>query len=827
MSFWIIFEPSLFRLIFSIVMKIFWFAVFFVFALGSASVSQNLTVKGRVLDAQTHLPLAFVNISDDGGVFGTMTDVDGFFSLRVADTVCCLKFSYVGYGQKSCKVKADHPECVIWMERAPVVLEEVEIVPGKNPADEIMQKVAEHVEENDPEHLKQFSYVSYDKMSVSPYAPELMEKHERLDSIALKTKALFDRQNFFLMESVIKRNYMRPGLNQEKVLATRVSGLKDPMVIFMLSQIQSASFYAPKINIGKQTYVNPVGKRGFSGYYFEMKDTLVNLSGDTTFVIRFRPKPEKKFNALEGVLYVNSDGWAIQNVKATTLKDTSDVVFTIEQSYRKYDSVWFPYQLKTNILFKKLDLKVGDKHYPLMAAGVSYIKDVDLAPGFKRKDFGLYAVDMEKDALEKNESFWNEYRNEPLSKKDEETYRIIDSLGKASHLDRKVRFLQSMASGKIPLGPVSLDMGRFFRYNVYEGFYLGVGAHTNHHFSERFRFGGFLGYGLKDEKFKYGMDFSLLFHKATESELTFQYYHKTLESGGVEYFSERDREWSTENFGDFFVERKNLTKGVFVDYTFRMRALRDFKWNVGFGFQHKQAYGDYVFRPLPADELPQIFHMIKWQMEFRFAFREKIVRTTRGQVSLGSDFPIVYFKYTQAFKNILQSDVNFTKLSVRLEDKLETRYYGDLIWSVNAGWLFGSAPAPELFFPRGTYRIFTLYAPNTFGTMLPNEFLSDRFLSVFLTWDFKDLLISWGSWKPRLMLLTNMGVGSLSHPEDHLNESFKTMEKGYFESGVMIRKLLDLKLVDFGLGVLYRYGAYAFPKVSDNMAYKLSIYYGF
>jgi hypothetical protein len=43
----------------------------------------------------------------------------------------------------------------------------------------------------------------------------------------------------------------------------------------------------------------------------------------------------------------------------------------------------------------------------------------------------------------------------------------------------------------------------------------------------------------------------------------------------------------------------------------------------------------------------------------------------------------------------------------------------------------------------------------------------------------------------------------------------------------MIRKLLDLKLVDFGLGVLYRYGAYAFPNVSDNMAYKLSIYYGF
>ena len=49
------------------------------------------------------------------------------------------------------------------------------------------------------------------------------------------------------------------------------------------------------------------------------------------------------------------------------------------------------------------------------------------------------------------------------------------------------------------------------------------------------------------------------------------------------------------------------------------------------------------------------------------------------------------------------------------------------------------------------------------------------------------------------------------------------MEKGYYESGLMINNLLDLKIYSIGLGGLYRYGPYTFKKGWDNTGLKLTL----
>jgi hypothetical protein len=111
--------------------------------------------------------------------------------------------------------------------------------------------------------------------------------------------------------------------------------------------------------------------------------------------------------------------------------------------------------------------------------------------------------------------------------------------------------------------------------------------------------------------------------------------------------------------------------------------------------------------------------------------------------------------------------------------------------------------------------------------MRANEFLSDRFASLFLTWDFKDLLLTIGKWKPQLLLLTNLSFGTLKHPEEHINYSYKTLDKGYYESGFVIRKILNMQVYDLGVGVMYRYGPYHLQKAGDNFAYKVSLFYAF
>ena len=48
------------------------------------------------------------------------------------------------------------------------------------------------------------------------------------------------------------------------------------------------------------------------------------------------------------------------------------------------------------------------------------------------------------------------------------------------------------------------------------------------------------------------------------------------------------------------------------------------------------------------------------------------------------------------------------------------------------------------------------------------------------------------------------------------------MEKGYFESGIVIDGILANPMAKLGLGVFYRYGPYSLPNVWDNFAWKYS-----
>jgi len=53
------------------------------------------------------------------------------------------------------------------------------------------------------------------------------------------------------------------------------------------------------------------------------------------------------------------------------------------------------------------------------------------------------------------------------------------------------------------------------------------------------------------------------------------------------------------------------------------------------------------------------------------------------------------------------------------------------------------------------------------------------------------------------------------------------MDKGYYESGILINKLLNLRLYTLGVGVFYRYGPYTFKNGWDNVAGKFTLKFPF
>ena len=133
-------------------------------------------------------------------------------------------------------------------------------------------------------------------------------------------------------------------------------------------------------------------------------------------------------------------------------------------------------------------------------------------------------------------------------------------------------------------------------------------------------------------------------------------------------------------------------------------------------------------------------------------------------------------------------------------------------------------PYSKLYAGQGSYRKFTVESEASFGTMRLNEFLSDRFVSLFVKHDFGTLLFRpRGRFQPEVALVHNLGFGSLKHGENHKNIVFDTLEKGYFEGGLLINNLLRIQILRYGLGVFYRFGPYAFSKTIDNFAFKLTL----
>jgi len=791
-------------------------------------VSQNMVVRGLVKDSNNKKPLAFVNIVSDWGN-GASTDIDGKFTITVSSKSKILELTCVGYEDDQYTIDFSKEIQQIFMQPRQYDLSEVVVFPGINPAHRIIDSVVENRDRNNPEKLDAFTYTSYDKMIVTVDADSLMKKDTALlDSTERKARAFLEKQDLFLMETITERKYKSPGLNQENVLATRVSGFKDPMVAFMISQMQSTSFYDETINIAGKKYVNPISPGSTRKYFFLIEDTTYTSQKDTVFIISFRPRRNTNFDGMKGFLSINTDGWAIQNVKAQPANDTTGVIIKIEQAYDKVEDHWFPVQLHTDIIVLNAAFPVGGKTYHLIGTGRSYIKDINLHPDLKQRDFGYSEVEIEPDATKKKGEFWKEYRVDSLTDREKETYRVIDSLGKAANFDKMANTFQSLITGKIPVKFIDLEMGRFIHYNKVEGIYLGLGISTNDRLSKKVSFGGFWGYGLGDQKSKYGFNVDLLVHKPSQSRIRLDAYYDAIASGDVVFFDDRSNFWRPEFFYRYFISQVNYTWGAELNYSFKIRPLRDFKWNAGVRVQEKYAYSNYIFAP-GGDTLNRqtTFNFTDFQLGFRFAFRERTIETTKGQFSFGTKYPVVYLNYTRGVSGLFGGNYNYDRIDLKVQDKIYLKYLGEFTFRLMGGYIFGELPISNTFNGKGTYSLVTIYSPYSFGTMRPNEFYSDRYVAFFLSHNFGKLLFDFKKWHPELMLVTDIAFGDLKNRQDHRNIDFKTLEHGYYESGLVIRKILDLQVYDLGVGVLYRYGPYSFDKTADNFAYKISLLYNF
>lgn len=798
--------------------------LFFTLLFGITSVcviAQNNHIKGKVVDASSKEPLAFVNILINEGPYGSSTDIDGRFFIKTDEVPERLYFSYVGYKPEEVHLGRVRKPLIINMEPKEIELSAVEITPDMNPANRIIEAAIANRKKNNPKNLHAYRYNSYDKMIFTINQDSLAKiKANENDTSIINMKKFFDKQHLFLMETSSEVKYQKPGKIDEKVTASRISGLKDPLFVFLISQMQSTSFYDDLIRISDKHYVNPVSKGSLNKYHYHLEDTILKTgTSDTSFVITYRPLKNKNFDALQGLLHINTRGYAIENVIAEPARKEGGISMKIRQKYKLIDKQhWFPVQLRTHFVLN--NVRVGP--FSPEGQGTSYISNIEINPEFPRKTFDNIVVDAEQDAFEQPESYWDDLRVHELSRKEQETYRVIDSIGEVHNLDRKLQSFSILAKGKLPLGKLSLNIDDMVHYNDYEGWYLGLGGNTNRRFSKTLTLGGHWGYGFKDKATKWGAHLDLMLYKPWDARLTLSYSDDLTESAAISTFEDNEIVQDTW-FRNYLVNQFNRTESMEAGFEFRW--LQYMNTNVSIKKENHNPLYDYSFgSETHKVENNSTYTFANVSAGLRFAYGEQFIRNGDSKMSLGTDYPVVWFQYSRSISGWLNGMYTMNRYDLQVDYKHYFRLFGETSVQLNAGFIDGNIPATNLYNGHGSYRKFSLFAPSSFATMRMNEFLSDRFAALFVSHNFGKLLMRTDHFAPKVVITTNMGFGKLDNHTNHFfDKRPKTMEKGYFESGLLLNNLVGSGFTGIGFGAFYRYGPHHLDKLTDNLTVKLSL----
>ena len=129
-------------------------------------------IKGVVTDSVTHEPLMYISVYyQEKRDMGTITNIDGEYSLDTRRNGGTLVFSAVGYISKTVRVGSNNQTVNVKLAPDNVLLNEVVVKPQKekysrknNPAVEFMKKVIEHKKAQVLEVNDYYQYDKYEKM---------------------------------------------------------------------------------------------------------------------------------------------------------------------------------------------------------------------------------------------------------------------------------------------------------------------------------------------------------------------------------------------------------------------------------------------------------------------------------------------------------------------------------------------------------------------------------------------------------------------------------------------------------------------------------------
>lgn len=795
------------------------FLPFILFLVCAHVQAQVITV--RFLDKQNNDGVAFANVALAGGKYIGSADVDGKLTVRE---------EYIG---KTCLVRAlgyeqlefipNEEGQVIFMVPTSKELDEVVILPGENPAHRIIRNAIQNRHQNDPERCCRLTYESYNKLVFFPEfdsAAAAKAMADPKDSSFRKFMAFNDRSYLFMTESVTEKKHIPPDHASEKVLAARVSGFENPLFTILSTELQSFSFYNDQVSLMGEKYLSPLSPGSVNKYLFILKDTIWD-GKDTTYIISFQPKRNRSFKAMRGEVHISTDRFALVSIKAQPAFTPPTYDIKIQQLHQRIEgSTWFPHQLNARIEIKNASVN----EMKILGEATGYIRKVRLNADLRGRDISELELEM-PDKTTDQKKLLESYRGDTLTEKERNTYKEIDSLSQAVGLEKKMKKWLVLATGKIPIGPVQLDLKRLIDFNDYEGFRVGMGLETSDQVVKWGRVGGYGAYGFKDKAFKYGGYMELDLYPRKDIHLDFIYQQDLSEAAPAHLIPTGTFQlFSDDAIREFYLYRFDTQEKKEVVY--RMRFFKYFALRASASQSLRIPTYDYAFLlgPDPQVTLEQnSFQLFQTQVNLRFRFREKFLQSGNTLISTGSKWPTLQVAYQRSWKGVLDGTMDLWRWYAQFDHTVPIRHLGQMVFRISYSESQSDAPYFYLCSPAATYASFGISAANTFETMRPYEFTVDKGYAFHFTHQFLSALFHRNKNKGiQLELCASAFYGSLKSADLHQGFALQSPDKVYTEAGFRLKRLLKLNTSSFGLGVFYRFGAYSLPEWTDNFALRIT-----
>jgi CarboxypepD_reg-like domain len=367
-----------------------------------------ITIKGKIVDAETRAPLVFATVAVKESNVAIVTNIDGEFTLKIGEPVTSknLEITFLGYKNKTILIsdlRDNGYKNEISMEPAPIPIKEI-IVKPLDPV-EIVEKAINRIGKN---------YESEPNLMTAFYR-ETIRKNRTYVSIG---------------EAVVEI-FKAPYANDVRFDGAKIyKGRKSSDVQKMdtvLFKLQGGPVSVLQLDIAKNT--ESVLTKEAMQYYNYSLTSVIEIDNKPHYVIDFIQKPSVEMPLFMGSLYIEMESYAITEVefgfnlsdkeaaksifirKKPLGMEVTPEVATYRTKYREQDGKWYFAYSRAEVKFKvNWKKKLFNTYYTTMSEiAVTDRTDQEVIKFANKDKIKNTDVFSEKVSSFTDKEFWGDY----------------------------------------------------------------------------------------------------------------------------------------------------------------------------------------------------------------------------------------------------------------------------------------------------------------------------------------------------------------------------------------------------------------------------------